>query len=153
MPSASSPTDLHIANNLRLAAGDLGDARVLRSNQSRNAAYLAQQAVEKLLLALLVSEGLERTRAESHRLDVLVEKLPLDNRLRGRLSELTYLTVFATTFRYPKDGGRLPAEPDWGRLDRSIALAAQLIDEASRHFGVDLMGSDRVPAGRIDPIR
>jgi HEPN domain-containing protein len=120
---------------------------------SRNAAYLAQQAVEKLLLALLVSERIERTRAESHRLDVLVDKLPAQNRLKERLSQLTYLTVFATTFRYPKDGGRLPVEPDWDRLDRSMALAAELIDEASLHFGVDLSGSDRVPARRIDLIR
>lgn len=149
MPSASSPADLHIANNLRLASGDLTDAMVLRKQKSRNAAYLAQQAVEKLLLALLVSENLERTRAESHRLDILVEKLPPNNGLRQRLSQLSYLAVFATTFRYPKDGGRLPSDPDWDRLDQSIALAGELIDEASRHFGVDLAGSDRIPAGRI----
>ena len=153
MPSASSPADLHIANNLRLARGDLADALVLRKQKSRNAAYLTQQAVEKLLLALLVSENLERTRAESHRLDVLVERLPPNNGMRERLLRLTYLTVFATTFRYPKDGGRLPAEPDWARLDESTALAAKLIDEASRHFGVDLASSDRIPAARIDPIR
>jgi HEPN domain-containing protein len=153
MPSASSPSDLHIANNLRLGRGDLADAQQLLKSRSRNAAYLAQQAVEKLLLAILVSENLERARAESHRLDILVDKLPKNNRLRERLSQLSYLTVFATTFRYPKDGGRLPPDPNWDRLAQSLALAGELIDEASRHFGVDLAGSDRVPAARIDPIR
>jgi len=51
MLSASFPVDLHIANNLRLAAGDLRDAKTLRKFHSRNAAYHAEQAAEKLLLA------------------------------------------------------------------------------------------------------
>lgn len=153
MPSASSPADLHIANNLRLATGDLRDARLLRGAGSRNAAYLTEQAVEKLLLALLVSERIERTRAESHRLDILVDKLPAVHPLRAGLLELVYLTVFATTFRYPKDGGRLPPEPDWNRLDRSLTIATELIGAAAIHFGVSLDGPDRVPAQSIDPMR
>lgn len=53
MPSASQPGDLHVANHLRLANGDLEDAVTLHARGSRNVAYHLQQAAEKLLLALL----------------------------------------------------------------------------------------------------
>ena len=76
MPSASDPKALHIANDLRLAAEDAKDARTLLAVKSRNAAYHAQQATEKLLLALLTSEDLHAQRHESHQLGIMIEKLP-----------------------------------------------------------------------------
>ena len=53
----SSAASLHIANHLRLADRDLKDAIILHNCKSRNDAYHLEQAAEKLLLALLTSEG------------------------------------------------------------------------------------------------
>ena len=153
MASASSPLSLHIANYLRLAQSDARDARTLLATKGRNAAYLTQQAAEKLLLALLTSEGIERSRSESHRLDVLVEKLPAANPLRPELASLGYLTAYATTFRYPKQGGRLPADPDWQRLEASLDQIDAALRNLADHFAVDLDASDREPAGRSAPPR
>lgn len=153
MASDSSTVRLHIANYLRLASRDLHDAKTLRASSGRNAAYLAEQAAEKLLLALLTSEGIERTRSESHLLDVLVGKLPESNPLREDLARLGFLSVFATSYRYPKQGGRLPAEPDWPRVDEALKLLESILNRTVQHFGVDLVGDDRLPASNGGPIR
>lgn len=153
MPSASSPASLHIANGLRLASADLRDAMVLRSASSRNAAYLTEQAVEKLVLALLTSEGIHAPIRESHQLEVLVDKLPPDHGLLPRLRQLTFLTIYATTYRYPKTGGRLPPEPPWDRIDAAVAVAGDAISEACKHFGVDATAPGNVPAKNLTVMR
>src|SRR5207244_7410479 len=79
MASSSTPLDLHIANLLRLARGDLDDARSLRETGSRNAAYHAEQAAEKILLAILTSENVQVERKDHHRLDVLADLVPREN--------------------------------------------------------------------------
>ena len=153
MPSASSPASLHVANGLRLASGDLRDAKVLRQTGSRNAAYLAEQGVEKLVLALLTSENIHAPIHESHQLGILVDKLPMDHALLPRLRTLTFLTVYATTYQYPKTGGHLPAEPPWERIDGAITLAEALLAEACASFGVDVAAPDTIPAQRLNAMR
>lgn len=153
MPSASSPADLHIANDLPLAAGDVRDAKDLLRTKSRNAAYLAEQAIEKLLLALLTSEDVHVPRQESHRLDILVDKLPAKHPMLDRLKALTFLTIYATTYRYTKTGGRLPPLPNWEKITDAINRIDALIVEACAHFGVDLSAGDHVPARNITQMR
>ncbi|WP_166141446.1 HEPN domain-containing protein [Methylosinus sp. RM1] len=153
MPSDSPRLDLLIANALRLAANDSRDARTLRKTGSRNAAYLAEQAAEKLLRALLTSEGVDIQRQDSHRLDILVDKLPSGHPSTEQLKRITFLTIFATTYRYPKTGGRLPPEPDWRKVDAAMETVDVMIAEAADHFGVDLSASDSTPAQNIDPMR
>ncbi len=46
-----------IANFLLIAQEDLKGARLLAAARNRNAAYLAQQAAEKVIRAVLTSEG------------------------------------------------------------------------------------------------
>ena len=46
-----------IANNLRIAREDLEGARLLAKHGNRNAAYLCEQAAEKIIRAVLTSEG------------------------------------------------------------------------------------------------
>ncbi len=60
MPSVSTPADLHIANQLRLADGDLKDAIVLHNCRSRNDAYHLEQAAEKNC-SMLCSRPKDRT--------------------------------------------------------------------------------------------
>jgi HEPN domain-containing protein len=49
--------DLLIANMLRIARDDLDGATVLASRGNRNAVYLCEQAAEKVIRAVLTSEG------------------------------------------------------------------------------------------------
>jgi HEPN domain-containing protein len=147
------PLELHIANYLRLANIDLEDALSLRKTGSRNAAYHAEQALEKLLLSLLTSESIQVERKNHHRVDVLVDLLPEENPFRKRLQAFSFLTGFATTYRYPKPGGRIPPEPEWSEIDDALNGIAELLQEIAGGFGVNLTGSDGTPAKSGKPLR
>jgi HEPN domain-containing protein len=138
--------ELHIANTLRLAHEDLEAAKLLAARGNRYDAYHAQQAGEKILLALLISEGIRAERRDSHRLDVLRDLIPVANTFRERFSGLTFLTAYATSYRYPKDAGRLPAAAPAEELTRAIIELGKILEEVAAHFGVVLTDSDRVPA-------
>lgn len=145
--------ELHIANTLRLAHEDLEAAEMLAAKNNRYDAYHAQQAAEKILIALLTSEGVRAERRDSHRLDVLRDLLPNANAFKDRFSSLTFLTVYATTYRYPKDAGRLPARAEKGDLDPAMKALKELLDDVAAHFGVKLADSDRIPALSSAPPR
>lgn len=49
--------ELLIANTLRIAREDLDGALLLASRANRNAVYLCEQAAEKVIRAVLTSEG------------------------------------------------------------------------------------------------
>ena len=49
--------ELLIANTLRIAREDLDGALLLASSANRNAVYLCEQAAEKVIRAVLTSEG------------------------------------------------------------------------------------------------
>lgn len=145
--------ELHIANNLRLAHEDLEAAEMLAAKKNRNDAYHAQQAAEKILLSLLTSEGIRAERRDSHRLDVLRDLLPDANTFKGRFSSLTFLTAYATTYRYPKDAGRLPARAERDDLDPAMEALRKILNDVAAHFGVKLTDSDRIPAVSSAPPR
>jgi HEPN domain-containing protein len=153
MPLASDAKALHIANHLRLAAGDAADARTLLAVKSRNAAYHAQQGAEKLLLALLTAEDRHVQRHESHQLGIMVEKLPSEHPMVAELKQLEFLTSYATTYRYPKTGGRLPPPPDWSRVAAALDQIDALIKQACEHFSVDISADSSVPARNTNPMR
>jgi hypothetical protein len=67
---------LAIANGVRLARGCALDARLLLDSGSRNAAYLADQALEQVIRALAMSEALHIERADAHQLDKVVRRFP-----------------------------------------------------------------------------
>lgn len=146
MVSFSMSAELHIANTLRLAHEDLEAAQMLAAAKNRNDAYHAQQAAEKILIALLTSEDIKAERRDSHRLDVLRDLLPNDNAFKGRFSSLTFLTAYATTYRYPKDAGRLPARARKDELDAARQSLKTILDDVARHFGVNLTAPENVPA-------
>jgi len=145
--------DLHIANALRLAHEDIEAARALSVIGNRNDAYHAQQAAEKILIALLISEGIRADRKDAHRLDVLQGLLPDANPFKRRFSSVLFLTIYATTYRYPKDAGRLPTKADQAELGAAMKTLVQILNEIAAHFGIGLTDSDRIPVVLSAPPR
>ena len=146
-------TELHIANSLRLAHEDLVAAQALSAIDNRNDVYHLQQAAEKILLALLNSESIKAERRDSHRLDVLRDLLPDENTFKVKLSPITFLTVYATTYRYPKDAGRLPQRGEKDEIAAAAKTLQVILADAAVHFGIGLTDSDRIPAKRSTPPR
>lgn len=103
---------------------------------------------------MLISEQIEFARKDSHRLDVLRDKLPDANPFKARLGPLVHLTLFATTYRYPKDGGRIPKMmPSEADLEAWARSLERLLDDAFAHFGVDPNAGDEIAARTSAPPR
>ncbi len=113
---------------LAVADADIEAARALARIANRNAAYLCQQPAEKLIKAVLQDRGIDF--GTEHRLDVLVERLLANDPWKSRLKPLESLTPFATTYRYPTPGGRIPAAPDPAVLGAQIVLIERLLKTA-----------------------
>ncbi len=105
--------ELLIANMLRIAKADLDDATVLAKSGSRNAAYLCEQSAEKVIRAVLTSEG--KRGGIQHRLEEMVDLVPDENPLKPALRELEQLAADATAYLYPASSGRIPTAPPGGR--------------------------------------
>jgi HEPN domain-containing protein len=115
-----------------LAEQDLDAAAALAERGNRYAAYHVQQAVEKLLKALLLHRELET--GVEHRLDVLVARLLDTDPWKTALRAFERYTPYATTYRYPAPGGRVaPAPPAPGLMDDALALRA-LLERARREL-------------------
>jgi HEPN domain-containing protein len=82
------------------------------------AAFLLQQAAEKLVKAVLVSANIDPPR--SHDIAGLIAELREDIPFRDRLSALSSLTPYATGFRYPTPH-EPPPLPSRDRLEAYIA--------------------------------
>ena len=138
-----------IANNLRIAREDLAGARLLASAGNRNAAYLCEQAAEKVIRAVLTSEGIHG--GIGHALSQMIALLPDANPIKAQLALLSPLAAYATTYRYPTSA-RVPAAPAAHELAEHLQRLDAVLTEVSRRFAVDL---DQVgtPAGRPQPIR
>ncbi len=107
---------------------DLTAARQLLAGVPRAAAFHLQQAAEKLVKAILSAENIHV--GADHDIGQLIGKLPEGHDWRLDLAELTYLSRFATAFRYPSPSGRVAPAPDRGELERYEALIRTLADEA-----------------------
>jgi HEPN domain-containing protein len=146
-------TALVIASFLRIAKGDLDDAVRLANGPSRNAAYLCEQAAEKILRAVLTAEGLHAERGIAHRIDRLVDLLPDTSAFKSRFKSVEGLSAYATAFRYPTTGGRIPHGPSDSDLDAALATTRLLLTDVARAFRVDLDAAATTPAGSVAPPR
>lgn len=142
-----------IASHLRLACEAHGGARLLQSAGNRNAAYLAEQSVEQIVLAIAQAESVHFPRSVQHQLDTMVRAFPEANPFRDRLRALVWLEAYATTFRYPRTRGGLPASPPPDRLASALDQLASLISEVAIHFDVDLGADAADPAAHSRPPR
>lgn len=141
-----------IAAHLRLASDDLREARVLAGIKGRNAPYLAEQAVEQLVLAIAQSEGIHYQRSKHHLLDQMITALPESNSFKVSLQKVAWLEAYATSYRYPKPSGRLPKVPSELAVDEALDRAETMLAMLIEHFGVDVASADQ-PAVRSDPPR
>lgn len=138
-----------IANYLRIAHEDLAGAELLSRAGNRNAAYLCEQAAEKLLRAVLTSEGTHG--GPGHRLGIMLNQVPKENPTWPALAELVELESYARTYRYPTSHRVLPSPTD----DELRPLLDKVRDVHQRlvaWFDVDL-SDPRRPARRADPPR
>jgi len=116
------------ASFIALAREDLAVAKTVMEKHRRHAAFAVEQAAEKLLKAVLVSEEIVFT-ARHHQLGALAQLLPADHLWRADLMAFDSLTGYATMFRYPTPGGGMPREPDPQSLAAAWQLVAGLVDE------------------------
>lgn len=142
--------DVVIANFLRIASQDLEGARVLAEANNRNAVYLCEQAAEKIIRAVLTSEG--QHAGIRHALDEMVEAVPDANPIKPLLKAIEHLAAFATTYRYPSPAGRIRATPGAAELAKHIADVEAALNAAVGRFGVDLSKPNEA-AARPGPIR
>ncbi len=117
-----------ISSLLALAGEDVEAAKVLSQARNRYAAYHCQQALEKLVKALLLGRDIES--GVEHRLDVLVGKIPDSDPWKAVLRPLDSYTPYATTFRYPTPGGRIPSAPSPEETHADAERIAALLERA-----------------------
>lgn len=140
---------------IRIAAGDLADAKILPP-ESRNIAQLLFQAAEKITLALLASENIHpsfaRLKTGNHQLEGMVGLLPDENPLKPDLKSVAALTSYATTYRYPTGSGRIPDSPLQDSTDRWIGVLDRVLARCATGFGIDLTQAQPI-ASRPGPLR
>lgn len=142
--------DLVIAGYVRIARQDLDGARLLNAAANRNAAYLCEQAAEKLIRAVLTSEGIQA--GIRHELPDMIAKVPDENPVKRLLRAIEHLDAYATAFRYPSPRGRVRSPPSPAEIAVDIDKIEAALVEITRHFAIDLSKPEG-PAGKADPIR
>ncbi len=119
-----------VAGYFQVLREDLAAARQLFAGVPRAAAFHLQQGAEKLVKAILSAED-THVGAE-HDIGQLIGKLPDGHDWRLDLTELSYLSRFATAFRFPSPSGRIAPAPSRDELERYEVLIRALADEAER---------------------
>jgi HEPN domain-containing protein len=112
---------------IALAREDLAVAKKLVFDHPRHAAFNIEQAAEKLLKAVLSTEGI--TFNAGHQLGALAAMLPAGHIWRADLATFDDFTSYATAVRYPTGSGRMPQEPDAADLHEGLKRVAMLLDE------------------------
>jgi len=115
------------ASFIALAKEDLAVARKLISAHPRHSAFAIEQAAEKLLKAVLTTEGIPFS--AGHQLGRLAELLPPAHIWRADLMAFDSYTSFATATRYPRPGGGMPQVPSRDVLEAGLKEVASLVGE------------------------
>ncbi len=147
----SDKSSILIASLVRIAREDLDGARLLASRNNRNAIYLCEQAAEKIIRAILTSEGVHAGIRHSLR-QMVDEGVPDANPLKTQLAEIAVLEDYATAFRYPTPAGRVPAAPVGTKFAVLADKVAVILDEVVTRFDIDLTARDQA-ARKPGPFR
>lgn len=126
---------LEIASEwLRYAEDDLATARILLNELHvvpRHIGYFAQQAVEKAIKGVIFSTGSDAPR--THDIETLRALLMPGWFDDEELPELSDLTMWATTARYPMDSEALPSTD----AERAVEVAAIVVTRVRSRLGLD----------------
>jgi HEPN domain-containing protein len=117
-----------VAAYLELATKDAEAAELLLAGGNRYAAYHVQQSIEKITKALLLARSIEA--GIEHRLEELFKRFVDEDVWPERLRPFAGYSAYATAFRYPTPGGRIPADPPADALRRDISSLRELIAAA-----------------------
>ena len=125
---------------LRYAREDLTAAETLLHQQHviapRHVCWLAQQAAEKALKAVLVFLQIDFPRR--HDLDALRQLIPDGWHLKDELPELATLTEWAVEARYPGDWPDATAADALAAVQQARAVWQSVCTDLARHdFAVD----------------
>lgn len=131
-----------IASLLGVAREDLEGARVLTGVSNRNAIYLCEQAAEKIIRAVLTSEGLHA--GIKHHLNEMVDVVSDANPLKTALREIEYLAAYATAYRYPSPQGRIAPSPTPQAMQDALRKLTHALNATAGAYGVDLAQRDEV---------
>ncbi|MCE9584413.1 MAG: HEPN domain-containing protein [Planctomycetes bacterium] len=139
-----------VASLLRVAKEDLDGARILARQGNRNAIYLCEQAAEKVIRAVLTSEG--KHAGILHQLNTMVDQVPDANPMKAALRAVEHLGAYATSYRYPTSVGRTQPPPTASEIDETLNKVERALSAAVTGFKVDLSKSN-APAGSVAPLR
>ena len=126
-----SERDTEVRRWVRYALEDLRESTsALERSESvaRHICWLAQQAVEKAIKAILVYMQTEFPKR--HDLDVLRQRIPDDWRIHSEPDDLSELTEWATEARYPGDW----TEPSAADAERAVRQATVVVRDAIEDF-------------------
>lgn len=84
--------------------------------------------MEKLTKAALLAKGIEA--GIEHRLEELFKRFAEGDPWPGRLHRLASDSAYATAFRYPTPGGRIPSDPPADTIRRDLTTIRDLIATA-----------------------
>ncbi len=136
------PAEEHVAEAatwLGYAQGDLATARSNHADKSvpnRNAGYMAQQAAEKAIKAVILLEN--RPFDMIHDVDTLARQVPQDFVVPTPSEDLSWLTDLETSSRYPEQGEVVTSED----AERAIDIAEAIVAAARSHFAARGVDSD-----------
>jgi HEPN domain-containing protein len=113
---------------IALAREDLAVARKVVDEFPRDAAFHIEQAAEKLLKAVLTTQGI-KFGVGHHQIGRLADLLPPDHVWRADMMAFDVYTSYATATRYPRPGGGMPGTPSKNVLKAGIADVSSLVGE------------------------
>lgn len=118
---------------MTIADREMRGARLLTGDLLGQGMFLAQQAVEKLLRAVIEPEGL--VAGPTHNLRELARILGVEHPLYDDFIALDTLSPAATRYRYPSGAGRLADLPPEDEFEASLRSIAGLQDKVTRFLG------------------
>lgn len=131
VPPLSARREAEVRRWLRYAREELDAAHREGEHIHRLACYLAQQAAEKAIKAVLMHEGITfEWGKQGHDLDALRQKLPSAWAVTRQPPSLAGLTIWASEARYP---GNLPEA-----IERDVDEAIRAAEEVYNSVADDL---------------
>jgi HEPN domain-containing protein len=101
----------------------LDAAKLLHSGKNRYAIYHCEQAAEKVIKAVLTSEGVHAN--IRHQLHEMVKDVPDANPLKPLLTQVEHLAAYATTYRYASPTGNIKPGPTTPRSKPILRASRQ----------------------------